>query len=173
MTIMTPIENRHVERILSLLVILYGLWLIIPSGERLIFTTMQIWGQGWWSLFNFPVISNLSSIVAGCCLLLFFPLIARWCGYFATAERIRSERQWYSTELLAIPIVLFVFVQFLLWVPYSIGAIVMFVSSDVIKDHWLSATVYSVLFLFICIGIAAVVMRSARDIAVWLLRMAD
>ena len=165
---MTPIENRHVERILSLLVILYGWWLIVPNGESLIFATMQGWNP-----FSFPGVYSLSSIVAGCCLLLFFPLIVRWCGYFATAERIRSERQWYSTELLAIPIVLFVFVQFLLWVLYSVGAIVMFVSSDVIKDHWLSATVYSVLFLFICIGIAAVVMRSARDIAVWLLRMAD
>ena len=169
---MTPIENRHVERILSLLVVLYGLWLIVSSGERLFFTSMHGWGQSW-GPFGLTIISNLSGVVAGCCLLLFFPTIVRWCGYFATAERIRSERQWYSTELVAIPIVLFVFVQSLLWFLYSIGAVVTVVSSNVIDFPWLPVTMCMVLFLLICIGIAAVVMRSARDIAVWLLRMAD
>jgi len=93
-------ENRHVERVLSLLVILYGLRLVIPAGEEI---PLYI---GW-----LPILPRAT---VGCLLIIFFPRIVWAIGYFATAGKPRQHRRWFAREIVAIPIILLAFTEFLL-----------------------------------------------------------
>ena len=83
-------ENRHVERILSLIVILYGLRLMIPVGEE------SVQYIGW-----LPVLPRAT---VGCLLFIFFPYVVQAIGYFATERTPRLKRLWFASEIVAIPI---------------------------------------------------------------------
>jgi hypothetical protein len=95
-------ENRHVERILSLLVILYGLRLVIPCIEEIPLYT------GW-----LPILPRAT---VGCLLIIFFPRVVQAIGYFATAGKPRQHRRWHAREIVAVPIILLAFTEFLFFV---------------------------------------------------------
>ncbi|MCL2004850.1 MAG: hypothetical protein FWG73_01685 [Planctomycetaceae bacterium] len=95
------IENRHVERILSLMVILYGLWFLIVPVEKM------IWYASIFNLYSSPPMLPFSEIVAGCCLIIFFPYVVRGIAYCATKEKIREQRRWGACEIFALPLILF------------------------------------------------------------------
>jgi len=177
---MKQIENRHAERVLSLLVILYGLWLVIPNAEILIHYLTRGWYPFVFFFFEFYSQSytlsyTLSKIAIGCCLILFFPYIVRWVGYFATHEKIRSKRHWSPFEVLAVPLILFIFAEFLIVFFFCIDTFAMITVSDM-------ETVYSGKIFFswgiffavlLYLAIAVVCLLCVRPITAWLLHKAD
>jgi len=101
-----PLENKHVERILSLIVILYGLRLIIPNVLEFIFYVQD---SGYVSVAVFA----MSHVLAGCLLIVFIARIVQAIGYFATEGENRSNRCWSLGEILAVPLIFFAFTEFL------------------------------------------------------------
>ncbi|GEM_PF-2713047 len=161
------LENRQVERLLSLFIILYGLWLAIPYAE-----TIVVFTQRYENLFTWL---NLVQLVGSCLLIVFFSWVVRWIGYFATAGKPRSERRWFAKEILTIPLVLYVFTTFFtVFLDVASLLSVMFMASF-IRDTEFSYLLheYGVAWFFILLvycGFAAVVLFNARRIVVWLLR---
>ena len=170
---MNPIDNRHVERIVSLLVVLYGLWLLGSCGAAIV-QNVIVYG---WNVS--AVVLVLSQIIVGCCLLIFFPFIVRWAGYFATKERNRLERRWFAAEIVALPVILYVFAHFL-YVLYSCLQVIMstMFSFSCCGDAYaitgkVGIAVVIALSLLVYIAVVAAVLFYARRIAAWLLRVAD
>ena len=181
---MKPIENRRAERILSLLVILYGLWLVIPnvdmvlaaltcSSYNFIFFYFEIDSQSYaWSY-------ALPRIAIGCWLLFFFPYVVRWVGYFATHEKVRLKRCWSPFEILAVPLVLFIVTEFLLVFFVCSDYLAMFTSSDesiisFVQFHYSwSGIIVGFFALLLYVAIAVVVLLCVRPITAWILGKAD
>ena len=167
------IENRHAERILSLIVILYGLWLLIPHVEGLIRYTLI--GKSFHMLFA-ECYYSLSRIAAGCCLIVFFPHVVYWIGYFSTKERVRSKRRWSACEFFAIPLVLCGFAVllliclFVLDVVVHVGVYYSNISSRPLPEWGVLITTLVFFTPLLLVAVVVVFLRCARLIAAWLLR---
>ena len=162
-----PLENKHVERILSLIVIMYGLRLIIPN----IMDAILYMQSGYVSEVTF----TLSHIVAGCLLIVFFARIVQVIGYFATKGEIRSKRCWCLNEILAIPLILYAFTEFLLVFVYGVyWNTVCFYPHEFLGVwyDWSKSSAY-LSWLSLYLVIATVILFNARRIAVWLLRIVE
>ena len=182
---MKPVENKHAERILSLLVILYGLWLVIPNVDMVI--AALTWGGYIFIFFYFEVHSQsyalsyaLPRIAIGCWLLFFFPYVVRWVGYFATHEKVRSKRCWSPFEILAVPLILFIFAELLLVFFVCSDTLAMLVSPDdliagFVHFHYSGWSGFIVGFfaLLLYLAIAVVCLLCVRPITAWLLHKAD
>jgi len=158
-------ENQHVERILSILVILYGLRLLIPVSEEF---PMYI---GW-----LPILPRAT---VGCLLIVFFPRVVRAIGYFATAGKPRQHRRWFAREIVAIPIILLAFTEFL-FVVYNgmyLAALVSYdynLHSKIGWDDYDSRRILAVLQnMTLYVAVAMPLLLYARRMATWLLRMVE
>ena len=170
---MTPIENkfanRHVERILSLLVILYGLWLVGLNGEGIIRTITHE---------EIPFVFLISAplqIIIACCLIIFFSPIVCWSGYFATGEKVRSERRWAIKEITALPLILYAFVHVLSVLSSSLFMVITLVSHG-LGEHLhsqIGGAMIVISLLLLYVFMVAVILRYARRIVAWLLWVAD
>jgi len=164
------LENKQVERILSLIVIMYGLRLTIPSAKSVILGDPYNFFH-WYFIWCY-----LISMLAGCLLIIFFPHVVQWIGYFATGGKARSRRRWLSKEILAIPLVLYVFTEFL-YVFFNVAFITpvllmsLFYDPSFLRVRVDASCLLIVPFCFVYFGFAVIVLFSARYIAVWLLRV--
>jgi len=161
------LENRQVECLLSLIVIVYALRWAIPYTEAVI-QEIPIFDKT--SYLNIWL--GLSQIAASCLLIVFFPRVVQWIGYFATSGKSRSKRRWFSREILAIPLILYAFTE-CIWVflniVYLLSAMVM---ALFVRDTELFSLLNEwSLTLLVYFGFAVVVLFNARYIAVWLLRI--
>ena len=163
-------ENRHVECLLSLIVIMYGLTVIIPNAEAVILHLSRLERASYIFIWL-----NLTTVVAGCLWIVFFPRIVQWTGYFATAGKPRSRRRWFSKEILAIPLILFALTEFL-YVFLQVAALLSITLTDLfISDTEFLSLFYGTgiswfLIVLFYLGFAAMVLFNARRIAAWLLR---
>jgi len=160
---MHPLKNQQIERILSLIVIVHGLWFVIPNVE------VMIYCQSRTDFFCSGL--NLMQITIGCLLIVFFSRIVQWIGYFATEGKPRLKRRWLGKEILAIPLILYVFTEFLL-VFTNIGSLILMALYYEYgflwkKPDWLRVLPVSLVYL----SFAVIVLFSARRIAAWLLRV--
>jgi len=177
---MKRIENRHAERILSLLVILYGLWLVIPNAEILLHFLTRGWYPFVFFFFEFYSQSytlsyTLSKIAIGCWLILFFPYVVHWVGNFSSHEKVRSKRHWSPFEFFAASLILFIFSECLIVFFFVVDTLVMITAPDI-------EIVYSEEFFFnwgviffplLYLGIAVLCLLCVRPITAWLLCKAD
>jgi len=168
-------ENKHVERILSLIVIMYGLRLIIPNVETIILGILQYgisFDSSSWNYFGYYLIN----VTVGCLLIIFFPQVVQWIGYFATGGKIRSKRRWFPKEILAVPLILYAFTEFL-YVFFYASTILLIISLSLLIDFvfpWDIGNDFMYLpVILVYSGFAMIVLLNARHIAVWLLRVAD
>jgi len=157
-------ENRHVERILSLIVILYGLRLLIPVGEEI---PLYI---GW-----LPVLPRAT---VGCLLIVFFPRVVQIIGYFATAGTPRSERRWFAGEIVAIPIILHAFTEIFFVFYYSVSLISWIVCYlNYYESVWLllnqSGAIRGIPENTVYFVVAMLLLFYTRRIAAWLLRLVE
>ena len=163
------IENRHVERVLSFIVILYGLGVIIQNTYTLILYVRYLTISG-----NIPGAAwALSQIIAGCLLLVFFSRVVQGIGYFATEGKKRSARRWFASNLIAVPLILFAFTE-ILYVFYN-GAFLAVICCCPYDYFgvWYNWT-YSIASFFVLLVyfvIAIMLLFYARRIAAWLLRI--
>ena len=149
--------------------------------------TALAWGGWTFIFFYFEVYSQsyalsyaLPRIAIGCWLLFFFPYIVRWVGYFATHEKVRSKRCWSPFEILAVPLVLFIFAELLLVFFVCSDYFAMLASSDqtiasFVHFHhsgW-SGIIVGFFALLFYIAITVVVLLCVRPITAWLLRKTD
>ena len=167
---MKPImENRQVERILSLIVILYGLRLIIPNIVELI---LYLQASGYHPGTAF----TLSKILVGCLMILVFPRIVQGVGYFATEGKLRSRRCWFSHEILAAPIILYAFAEYLYVFIFGVYLIEMIFRYGSVTGWWYlydgRRAVAEGLQLLTYFAVAVTLLFYARRIAVWLLQIA-
>jgi len=181
---MTPAQkNRQVECILSLIVIVYALRLIILNIETVILYLPQLlwawleYGETPRQFFDLQFWSNIGLVLAqvaiGSLLIFFFPRVVQWIGYFATKRKLRSKRRWFSWEILAIPLILFAYIQFLGSL-FQIISIISLIPTVIYADDYLDYLGYNLGMIFIglvYLGFAVVVLFNARYIAVWLLRI--
>ena len=165
---MNPIENRHIERILSLIVILYGLWLPVQYVELIVWYALR-WLPLFETFFSEGFYAS-SRIVAGCCMIVFFPYVVRWVGYFSTHEKIRSERRWSSREIAAVPLTLLGLTVFL---ETCCSFIDLFVQGVRYGHYGWSEFIMAFFALLLFVAVIAVFLCYARLIATWLLRKAD
>lgn len=98
------LTNRQVERLLSLLVILWGLRLAIPAGEILLgylfsLAPIRYDDSQWWT--------SLWMIGVGAALVAFFPPVVRFATYYASEGKPREKRRWFARDLVAIILVLY------------------------------------------------------------------
>jgi hypothetical protein len=164
-----PLENKQVERILSLIIILYGLRLIVPNVMEFVLSVQVPDNVSW-------TVSTLSLIVAGCLLIVFFARIVQSVGYFATEGKKRSERLWFLDEILAVPLILYAFTEFLLTFFYGIfWCAVWFYPCYDSWGIWCDWTRSLVWFpiLLLYFSVASVILFHARRIAAWLLRIVE
>jgi len=164
-----PLENKHVERILSLIVILYGLRLVIPNVLELFFYVQDSGNVAW-------TVDALSYIIAGCLLIVFFARIVQAVGYFATEGENRSDRRWFLNEILAIPVILFAFTEFLYvffqGVVCSIACFYPYQDFYGIWQDW-NKNLVRFPWLFLYFAVATAILFHARRIAAWLLRLVE
>jgi len=162
------LENRQVECLLSLIVIVYGLQLAIWYTEAVILYVLVASYLFVWL--------NLIQVMANCLLIVFFPRIVQWIGYFATAGKPRSKRRWRSWEILAIPLVLYAFSVFLLVFLHIVDLFSVMSMALFVRDAEFLSLLYDYridwfFILLVYFGFAVVVLFNARYIAVWLLRI--
>jgi hypothetical protein len=164
-----PLENKQVERILSLIIILYGLRLIVPNIMEFVLFVQNSNHVSW-------TVSTLSLIIAGCLLIVFFARIVQAVGYFATEGKNRSERCWFLDEILAVPLILYAFAEFLylfctgvFWI--AVCFYPQYSSWGIWCDWKRSLVLLPVLLIYF--SVAAVILFHARRIAAWLLRIVE
>jgi hypothetical protein len=163
-----PLENKHVERILSLIVILYGLRLIIPNGLDFILCLQDADYMSW-------AIYALMHIIGGCLLIIFFANIVQAIGSFATKGTNRQERRWYLDEILAVPLILFAFTEFfhvLFYGVFSIAIIFHPYEFWGIMDCW-NNSLFRSLSMLLALVIAIAILLYVRSIAAWLLWLVE
>ena len=172
------LENSTVERILSLIVILYGLRLIIPSGEDIVYGAIAS-VTGWISFFDHLPgwLFVLSKPVVGCLLIVFFPHVVQWIGYFATEGKNRSIRHWSAREILAAPIILYAFTE-LLYVLFQgisicLGSIEDYRFRGVWDDYLIRGLVGTLLVLPVYFVFATMLLFYARRLAARLLHLSE
>ncbi|MCL2743151.1 MAG: hypothetical protein FWE67_04800 [Planctomycetaceae bacterium] len=162
-----PLENRLVEIVLSLLIIMYGLRLIIPTDMSII---VQI-QHGWFPAFReLPYQIGIPLyIIAGCLLIVFFARIVQMVGYIATGEKIRSKRSWLLGEILAVPCILYAFVLFLFVFLAGTQVVVFCFYEQGLFVGIKGLAIFSMLLFYL--AVAALILFRARSIAAWLLRI--
>jgi hypothetical protein len=163
-----PLENKHVERILSLLIILYGLRLIIPNVLEFILCMQDADYMSW-------AIDALTHIIGGCLLIVFFANIVQTIGFFATKGTNRQERRWYLDEIFAVPLIFFVFTEFFYVLFYGVFSIaIIFYPYEFwgIMDCWNNSLFRSLSMLF-ALSIAIAILFYVRCIAAWLLWLVE
>ncbi|MDR0328276.1 MAG: hypothetical protein LBI05_08285 [Planctomycetaceae bacterium] len=169
---MTPlVENRHVERCLSLIIILYGLRWIIPAIGAMI-QWMPFWGNPYYSYNSWYVCAaGLSQVIVGCWLLIFFSVVVQWIGYFATREYARSKRCWSVQEILALPLILWAFTElvYIFYCTVDLLIVLVYYGGDLEAGSlplWLVVVLLypTAVFLFLFY---------VRPITIWLLRRTE
>jgi hypothetical protein len=160
---MPLLENRHVERVLSLLIILYGSWLIVSGIEILIRAIMHGWN---------PFGNAVPKVIVGFLLIIFFSIVVQGICSVATRVTIRSQRRWSACEILALPIVLVFFAYILSSFFIGLFMITLFFSD---WTMWQRMGSFSLIFIYTFIHIAVIVLilSYARSITAWLLRIVD
>jgi hypothetical protein len=162
------IDNRHVERCLSLIVILYGLRWIIP-GIRPMLQCMPIPGNphnSWYECFV-----GLSQVIVGCWLLIFFSSAVQWIGYFATRECIRSKRCWAILDVLALSLILWAFTELVF---IFFGAVNVLVVLTFYAGEFYEGTALGWLVVMLLYPIAMVLfLFYVRPVTRWLLRRTE
>ena len=157
-------ENQHVERILSLIVILYGLRLMIPVGEE--------------SLQYIGCLPVLPRATVGCLLFIFFPYVVRAIGYFATERTPRLKRLWFASEIVAIPIILHAITEILVVFYYGVSLISWLTYFfDCYESRWQllneSGAIRGIPESAAYFMVAMLLLFYARRIAAWLLRIVE
>jgi hypothetical protein len=160
-----PLENKQVERILSLIIILYGLRLIVPNVFEFVWYVQVPDDVSW-------AVLILLHIIVGCLLIVFFVRIVQVVGFFATEGKNRSERCWFLNEILAVPLILYAFTEFLFVLFYGIFWCAVWLypcySSWGIWCDW-RASLVRLPVLLLYFSVAGVILFHARRIATWLL----
>lgn len=105
-------ENRRIERILSILIISYGIFLFLDRLDIFVQYCLYYGLTTGYGLMDFEyhgrIVSNLT-IGIGVFFALFSRRIVSWVGYFSTEGKPRRLRAWSAREIVAAILVLYAF----------------------------------------------------------------
>lgn len=100
------LDNEKAEKILSVLVVSYGLWLAFGATEQLLQLFVQAASRplNWMDAYQGQTIFKL---LFGIAIVAFFRSFVQWVCYFASGGRKRQLRVWTGGEILAVVIVVY------------------------------------------------------------------
>jgi len=164
-----PLENKHVERVLSLIVIFYGLWLIVQNTTHFI-----VFMQRGIDFMQITLTFVLPNMIVGCLLMIFFARVVQWVGYFATGGAKRPNRHWHVSEIVAIPLIFYIFTIFVsLFKAVVVVIFFCFYDFSGIQGNFDGNFFIGLSVLLFCLFVLTVILFRTRRLAAWFLRLAD